>query len=347
MSERFISEEMRLRLRELPIREVAELVGAQPVRKRFICYGGHDKNPSLHVNEQKGLYHCFGCGQGGDVIALVMNAEKLDYPAACHWLMSQYRLSEGHVGKVPYHKSKPTARPKSKAPEPHPENYVIYEWLISHLRLSDRGIDYLVKKRGFGREQIQDLEIRDIPLPMQTRKQLQAKFSEAELLTAGLMKKDDKGLSFVWWDYVIVFPYLDENLRIVNLQGRRLMSSEPKYVFLRGISPTLYNLNILNELQRGDRLLLCEGVPDTISALELGHKAVGVPGAHNFKPEFVSLLMDYDIYVVPDRDKGGQDFLNNVKTAFKTRGKTIREFQVPDGNNDLNDYLIRKNSGLQ
>jgi DNA primase len=345
-----ISEELKQSIREIPITEVLVMIGAQPVKKMFMCYGGHDKNsPSLKAYEKTGRYYCFGCRERGDVIGLVMNARKIGFVEACRWLMIEFNIIPGESGECRSKKKKvktTQVKKPTQATIANNDNFTMYEWLIGRLSLSDQASGYLMGERGFSLKLIQDLEIRDLQHPGRFLPALLAHFDEKQLIDSGLCVKDEKGLRMVWWDNVIIFPYLDENFRIVNLQGRRYPKTGAKYVLLNGIPVSLYNLSCINLINRGDRLLICEGVPDTVSAIMLGFFAVGVPGANNFKQDFVDVLMDYDIHVVPHRDEAGQKFINNVKAAFKLRGKTIREFRVPPGNNDLNEYLIRKNSGL-
>src|SRR4051794_31983735 len=93
----YITDEVKEEIKSLSITAVAELIGAVPKRKKFLCYNGHDTEPSLNVSEKKGLYYCFGCGEGGYVIKLLMNARKIDYIAACHFLMAEYGIQPGQT----------------------------------------------------------------------------------------------------------------------------------------------------------------------------------------------------------------------------------------------------------
>jgi DNA primase len=86
---------------------------------------------------------------------------------------------------------------------------------------------------------------------------------------------------------------------------------------------------MLTELNDGDQLYICEGIPDTITAMQMGLKAIGVLGASSFDSELVTMLLKYRIGVIPDADAGGQTFLENVRKAFNEKGKTIQKYNVP------------------
>jgi DNA primase len=145
---------------------------------------------------------------------------------------------------------------------------------------------------------------------------------------------------------VLIFPFLNANHRVVYLQARR-MAKEPgkwKYVTLSNLKPAIYNLHVLHDIEPGDDLYICEGIPDTITALELNLHAIGVLGSGSFDHEIVELLLPYNLNIFPDKDEGGRFFVKNIRRAFYERGKTIQERIIPEPYKDLNEYFITKNS---
>src|SRR3981081_1432718 len=82
------------KIKRLSIVDVARQLGITVKNNKSYCYNGHDKNSlSLSFTPKKGLYKCFGCGDGGDSITLVKKVLKLDFKNACNWLISTFKIS--------------------------------------------------------------------------------------------------------------------------------------------------------------------------------------------------------------------------------------------------------------
>lgn len=337
------------KIKGLSIIAVAEKLGFTVVKKKALCFGHEDKTPSLSFDEKKGRYKCFVCDVKGDVINLVEERLNLSFVDACNWLINQFQL----IVTEPYRPSrfKKVNQTVKYVPQgvenpflPNPE---IYEWLIKQLTLSNTGLNYLTGKRGFSKKTIEELEIRDMVNPLPVFNKLRKEWGTDALIKCGLCKiGDDNIIKNIWWDYVIIFPFTDLNYRIKYLQGRRLnLERIPnKYVNLSQIRPYVYNIQTLTELNDGDQLYICEGIPDTITAMHLGLNAIGVLGASSFDSGLVCTLLKYRIGVIPDTDAGGQTFLDNIRKAFSERGKTVQKYNIPKPFNDLNEYFITKNS---
>jgi DNA primase catalytic core len=333
------------RIKELSIIEIALKLGIDVKGKKALCYTGHDKNPSLTFNDKKGLFNCFGCDEGGDQIALVRGVLKISFKEALQWFAQEYQISNNYSLQKRVFKRPPVL--KHIEEDLYACNPDVYEYLFSMLKLSEKAIDYLSKSRNFSKTILADLEIKDIPNPNFVFEELKKKWSIEVLLKCGLCKKDGQGyVKFIWWDHVIIFPFVDLNCRIIYLQARRLNFNNTgvKYVNLMGIKPSLYNLPVLSEMNEGDKLYLCEGVPDTISAISFNLKTIGVLGANNFNIEYLDLLSSYQIYAIPDRDHGGEVFLNNLRVAFSTVGKTVQVIRIPNPYKDLNEYFSKKDN---
>ncbi|MDB4901946.1 MAG: zinc finger, CHC2-family protein [Mucilaginibacter sp.] len=335
------------KIKGLSITQVAEKLGFTVVKKKALCFSHDDRTPSLNFDEKKGRYRCYVCDVKGDVINLVEENLNLPFVDACAWLINQFQL----VVTEPYRLSRfkkanrvvKYTLPVIQSPfQPNPD---IYEWLVKQLTLSQTGLNYLTTKRGFSREVIEELDIRDITDPITVFNTLKEEWGTDALLECGLCKIGDNNIvKNIWWDYVIIFPFADLNYRIQYLQGRRLNIDRipNKYINLSNIRPYVYNIHILTQLNDGDQLYICEGIPDTITAMHLGLKAIGVLGASNFDSELVTMLMKYRIGVMPDADTGGQIFMDSVRKAFNEKGKTVQKYNIPKPYNDLNEYFITK-----
>jgi DNA primase len=334
------------KIKELSILEIAQKLGIEVKGKKALCYSGHDKNPSLSFNDNKGLFNCFGCEIGGDQIALVQSYLKISFKEALQWFSQEYQLNNDFSAQKKRIFTKPILQPKPVEESRCVPNPDIYEYLLNKLTLSDKGAKYLSKSRNFSEELLTKLDIKDMPNPSLIFEDLKKAWSVDELINCGLCKKEENGSPrFIWWDHVIIFPFMDLNYRINYIQARRLDTTKmPKYLNLLGVKPCPYNLTVLNDMNEGDKLYLCEGVPDTISAISLKLKAIGILGANNFNKDYLELLSNYQIFAIPDGDHGGEIFLNNLRTAFSTVGKIVKVIKIPNHHKDLNEYITKKNN---
>lgn len=346
-----ISRENLLKIKEVPIIEIASQLGIKITRNKSYCFQGHDLNsPSLSFDNKKGLFNCFGCGIAGDSITLVRKCLNLGFQEACEWINKMFHvstLSRGHGGA--YVINQKAGIPKQKLEmyptsifAPSPE---IYKWLIENTTLSIKSHQYLTSERGFSDNVLKSLFVRDIPQPNLILESLLSTWPKDDLVKCGLIKiVENKRLKLVWWDHVIIFPFIGITGQIEYIQGRRIANNNPKYVNLNGVYSSIYNLNILSKCTFGDEVFICEGVPDTITALQLGLYAVGIQGSNGFKPEWVKHFNDYNINIIPDTDSAGKNFEIKIKAHFRKIGKNVRTIKLPKNTKDLNELFGNQNS---
>jgi len=320
------------KLNQIPINEVASILNIDISNKKGInCFKGHDsKSPSLHFYLNTNTFYCFGCGIGSNNISLVMEYCEVSFSEACQIIEnkffgdSSYRLP---IKTIQYKKYKTNFAPDRE----------VYRWIIDNSSLSTRGSKYL-QSRGFTTETVNKYKIFDIEQPNVFFKKLKETWGDERLYSCGLIKlKDDKYLSS-WWRYTIVFPYFDLNNNVTYLQGRYIDHVNLRWVNLPNVKSSLYNLNILNDCKHGEAIYICEGITDTLSLCQKGKKAVGIMGANNFKKKYVFLLNNYDIWVVPDNDNGGEKFFNDVKEKFSNY-MSIKRLPFDKQYNDITDYI--------
>ena len=109
------------KLRSLPIFDVCAhlgitLHGTGQYTRRAICWNHDDKHPSMHINQKLNIFKCFACGNGGDVISLVMSHENLSFVEACEWLAREFSIviSDGRSKTFPRLQSRPATRATEK-----------------------------------------------------------------------------------------------------------------------------------------------------------------------------------------------------------------------------------------
>ena len=102
-----------------------------------------------------------------------------------------------------------------------------------------------------------------------------------------------------------------------------------------GAIPCLWNHDVIKDAAT---VLICEGEIDALTALEAGHAGVGLPGAKNFKAEWIADFDGKDVVLVLDADKAGQEGTAAIVKAFiKTGRKPPRQLVLDEGQ-DLNDF---------
>ena len=151
---------------------------------------------------------------------------------------------------------------------------------------------------------------------------------------------EDKTSKFVWWDEVIIFPFFDNEENIIYLQARRLKDTTPKYLNLSNIKKPVYNFHIIKKLNSGNRVYICEGIPDTIAATQCGLNAIGILGANSFDVSLVAQLLDFEIFVIPDSDMAGRKMLKTIQLAFQKVSKPVEALIIPEGK-DFSDVFVR------
>jgi DNA primase len=327
-------------VKEIPILKVAELLGIEVKRNKAMCFKGHDSKPSLSFTPAKNLFYCFGCAVGGSNIELVKQVKGVNNKDAIFWLKNNFI---GQIDLPQKQRRDYSIKQKTIVESKEVPDIDLYTSIINDLQLSHRGSAYL-KERGFSEDTIIKFQIKDLDYSSDLFLKLIRNYGKERLRKAGLTRLNEyQGAikeNFLWWDYVILFPFLNEN-KVEYIQGRRLSQEGPKYLGLRGVPKPLYNISAINHLKQNAQLLLCEGIPDVLAAYEMGYAAVGVLGAHSFNDNWTEILSPFDVVIVPDNDAAGTGFAKKVKQSFLRRGKIVQIAKVQDFK-DLAEFYQKK-----
>ncbi|MEE9210319.1 MAG: DNA primase, partial [Kiloniellales bacterium] len=249
-----------------------------------LCPFHNEKTPSFTVSEDKGFYHCFGCGAHGDVIGFAMRAEGLSFPEAVERLAAEAGL------QVPRASPEERAAARRRA-----DLYEVVEaaatWFEERLAMPE-GADaraYL-ESRGLHRETVTSFRLGYAPDRRGIlRAALNARgIDDAQLAEAGLIKRPEPGEASdeAPRDYFfnrIVFPISDRRGRVIAFGGRALGQSRAKYLnspetplFHKG--RVLYNLARARQAAHDTgELIVCEGYMDVIALGQAGFPAVVAP----------------------------------------------------------------------
>ena len=290
------------------------------------CPFHHEKTPSFHVSREKQMYHCFGCGVGGNVYTFLMEHENYSFPEAIEALAERagVKLPEQTMSAEAKHQA--DVRTKLKDMNKLAAGYFHY------LLKSERGtaaMQYL-KDRGLSSETISrfGLGFSDV-YSDDLYKYLKSKgYQDEELKDSGLVKYDEKyGASDRFWNRVM-YPIIDTNNRVIGFGGRVMGDAKPKYINTQDTavfdkSRNLYGLQLAKKSKRKG-IIFCEGYMDVISMHQAGFdNAVASLGTALTvgQVNLVKRFTDH-VYLAYDSDEAG------TKAALRAL-EIMREFEMP------------------
>jgi len=265
------------------IRAVAALVDIASqyttLRKRGSKYVGlcpfhAEKTPSFTVDPDKQLYHCFGCGVGGDVFTLIMEKENLSFPEALKFLAQKYNIPLPQQSRM----SAQALKLEEKLAKINDEALAFFRKSLLGGPEGRKAQDYL-KSRGITEATVQTLKIGYAPNSWDSLvKHFEAKGVAADLLLkAGLVLPGQKREGF--YDRFrgrLMFPIFNLTGKVVAFGGRTLFNAEPKYLNspetpLYSKGKVLYGLNFTKDAVRDKgELIMVEGYTDFSALFQAG-----------------------------------------------------------------------------
>jgi DNA primase catalytic core len=340
--------------------DIVELIGnyvslVQAGRESKGCCPFHEeKAASFHVNPEKGVFHCFGCKAGGNVIDFVMRVENLEFVDAMEWLANRYHID------VP-------RTPGETRQRGHKERlYDINEGALKFFRNSlkapggDVVREYLLK-RGISESQVNDFDLGYAPREWQALgdKLLEHGARAEELKTLGLVKERRSDSASVGgaseskrhydaFRHRLVFPIRNVTGRVIGFAGRALSDEDtPKYLNVTNTplydkSKVLYNLDRAKGVLREEGAVVVEGYMDVIGLATAGVTNTVATCGTAMTPEHVKLLSRYTdrFYLAFDGDEAGMRAVWSAGTLFLRAGLDCRVVALPEGVDP--DDLVRE-----
>ena len=344
-------EEIRNRVR------MSELIGRSiPVRRagreyHALCPFHKEKTPSFTINDEKGFYHCFGCGAHGDVINFVKEYEHLGYREAIERLASMAGLA------VPA-PSRAEVERESREQSLQQVMELVTSWLEHQRENTAEGElarRYLVE-RGLSPEIISRFRIGYAPADRDAllRAMKPHGISEAQLIETGMLIQIEGKAPYSRFRRRLMFPIRDRKSRVIAFGGRVLPgepnAEAPKYLnspetplFHKGRQ--LFNLDLARRpaLDSG-QLLIAEGYMDVVALAQAGVAAAVAPLGTAITAEQLQIcwqLVDEPTLCL-DGDNAGQRAMqraSELALPLLVPGKTLRMAVLPKGEDP--DSLIR------
>ncbi len=302
-----------------------------------LCPFHSEKDPSFTVDEEKQLFHCFGCGAGGDVFTLVMEKESLSFPEALKALAQKYNIPLPQRSKL----SPEFLKLEEKLFKINEDTLAFFKKNLFNTREGERALDYL-KKRGISEEVIQHLKIGYAPNSWDSLLSFfQAKNVSPKMLEkAGLVLYNQKKNSY--YDRFrgrIIFPIFDLTGKVVAFGGRTILDEQPKYlnspdtpVYSKG--KLLYGLNFCKEsVREKGELILVEGYTDFISLYAAGTTNAAASLGTSLTSDQVILAKRFapKMIISYDGDPAGQNAAVRAISLCFEQGLQARVMVLPQG----------------
>lgn len=243
-----------------------------------LCPFHSEKTPSFTVDEDKQLYHCFGCSAGGDIYSLVMERENLTFPEALKYLAEKYHIPLPRQQKV----SPEVLKLEEKLFKINELALGYFRKNLFNTREGTKALEYL-KKRGLTEETIQTLKV---GYAMNSWNSLLDFFRDKNVPVSLLEKgglalpNPKKGDHYDRFRGRVIFPILSLTGRVVAFGGRTVVDAEPKYLNspdtpLYSKGKLLYGLNFSKDaIREQGTAILVEGYTDFSALYQAGFRNV-------------------------------------------------------------------------
>ncbi len=304
-----------------------------------LCPFHGEKTPSFSVSEQKKIFHCFGCGVGGDQITFIMKRENLGFREAVKFLADKYNVELQQNSNV----NKELVEKKKRAYSANKETAKFY---FNNLRKTQRAYRYLAN-RGLDSKTITKFAIGYAEDSWDSLyKHLKSlNFNDSELEEFNLITKTKNGNYIDRFRNRIMFPIIDYKSRVIGFGGRVLDDSLPKYlntrdtiVFNKG--KNLYNLNLISKESDRKKIILVEGYLDVISLYQSGINYSVASLGTALTEDQAELIKRYgeEVYICYDGDNAGFKAASRAIDVLITKNISPKIVNLRDGL-DPDDYI--------
>jgi len=325
--------------------DIVEIIGSYISLKKSgknyqaLCPFHHERTPSFIVSPEKQLFHCFGCGVGGNVFTFLMKLEKVSFPEAVKIVGEKIGISIPSLDKSGGYKE-----------NLYRINTLVADFFHQKLKENRFALNYLLK-RGFKKSIIDTFYLGYAPSSQDflnfcdDKKIPKDKLKELGLILPSQRKEG----YYAYFRSRIIFPIFTSAGKICGFGARVLDESLPKYLnspqsplFDKG--ENLYGLNLAKQSIREEKeVILVEGYTDVISVYQEGIRNVVASLGTSLTPSQAKLLKRYanKVYVAYDEDSAGESAtLRGIDTLLDA-DLQIKVISFPGGD-DPADFIQRK-----
>ena len=321
------------------------------VNYKGLCPFHAEKTPSFIVNEEKKIFHCFGCGAGGNVFNFLMKFEHLSFPDAVKEAARRAGISLP-LRMVEF-KSEEKAEGNAELLKINQSASDYFREILCTSKEGERGRKYLVK-RGIDKGIAEEFKLGFAPnrwdglLTFLSDKGI----LREDLQRLGLVipREDRKGF-YDRFRNRLIFPIADFKGRVVGFGGRAIEAEEPKYmnspdspVYTKGYH--VYGLHVsLPSIHKTDQAIIVEGYFDLLSMYQHGIKNVVATLGTALTPHQIKLLKRYtkNLIIIFDSDEAGEKAAMRSLPLFLDEGISPQMVLLPAGFDP--DTFTQKDNG--
>lgn len=324
----------------------------QGARYTGLCPFHEERSPSFSVHAEEKLYHCFGCGVGGDLFDFVSETEGIDFPAAVELLAERYGVEVTREQEDPRAEARRKAR--NRMSELLERAAGFYSTFLKDAPEAGKARKYLAS-RGLGDEILSSFGIGYAPSAWDTLilRGQRAGFKVGELAATGLVQKGRSGGMYDRFRERITFPIRDARGRTVGF-GARAMRPEQKPKYLNSAenelfhkSEILYGIDQARpSMAKAGRALVVEGYTDVLALHQAGlAETVGIMGTAITEQQIAQLSATVDTVILAlDADAAGRKAMLRAQEVAAGRKLAIRVVAMPAGE-DPAEIATAENGG--
>ena len=308
-----------------------------------LCPFHNEKSPSFSVSPDKQIFHCFGCGVGGNVFTFLMKIEGISFIEAVQTLAERANIQ---LPKLMNNQDSTKEELKAKV---YKVNEFAAEFYHQNLyKPQAKMAQEYVKMRKLSNETLKSFKIgfsgKFDELYNELKKQ---GFEETEILESGLVNKNENGKYIDRYRNRLMFPICDVRGKVIAFGGRVLDDSKPKYInspenIVYSKGRHLFGLNVAKKYDIKKRLLIVEGYMDVISLHQRGiHNVVASLGTALTQQQGYLLRNNTEQIILSyDSDEAGQAAKVRAMEILMNMGCDIRVLQM-EGAKDPDEYVIK------
>ena len=332
--------------------DIVDIISQYVVLKRSgrnffgLCPFHKEKSPSFSVSPDKQIFHCFGCGVGGDIFRFLGKIEGIEFRETIEILAEKAGII---LPTLDDSKENRIQELKSKVYE---INLIAAEFYHKRLYqpISKIAQDY-IKKRKLDNNTLKTFLIGYAGNFDELYQELKKHgFTEEEILASSLVNKSDNGKFIDRFRKRLMFPIKDVRDRIIAFGGRVLDDSKPKYInspenLVYSKGRNLYGLNVAKQSKQ-NKIIIVEGYMDAISLYQRGIDNVVASLGTALTESQGRILRKYasEIIIGYDSDSAGQAATMRGLEILQNLGYDIRILQL-EGAKDPDEFVIKYGTG--
>lgn len=318
-----------------------------------LCPFHNEKSPSFSVAEDKQIFHCFGCGKGGNVFSFIQEIEGLSFPESVEKVADLANISVSlNLTNRPQVMS-PKVLEESQLIQIHEKTSELYHHILMNTQVGEKALEYL-KERGLTEEVIKTFQIGFAPRDRRLLHKVLEKdnYSDEVLKKTGLLFQLEDGNWIDRFYQRIMFPITNFQGKVIGFSGRILedvdfdATDQPKY--LNSPETDLFNKRFIlynfhqsrTEIRKKNEVILFEGFMDVISAWMSGVKNGVASMGTSLTMEQINALekISDEVLIAYDGDNAGIEATSRAIDLLSNQSSMgIQIISIPD-KMDPDDY---------